>query len=58
MQKNFSQVNIWASWPAVFNDEDFMKKAVVIMEENVDDFGDYITEKTEIFSLNDPAIVC
>jgi hypothetical protein len=35
-----------------------MKKAIVVMEENVDDFGDYITEKTEIFSLNDPAIVC
>ena len=58
MQKNFALVHTWAAWPAIFNDDDFMKKATPLIEDVVDEFGDYIQEKAEIFALDDPAIIC
>ena len=57
MQKNFSVVHKWASWPEIFQDADFMKRASPIIEDVADEFGDYIPEKTDIFAVSEPALI-
>jgi hypothetical protein len=57
MQKNFSIVHKWAQWPEIFQDNDFMKRASPIIEDVADEFGDYITEKTDIFAVSEPALI-
>jgi len=57
MQKNFNVVHRWAAWPEIMSDKDFMKRAIAQIEDVVDDFSEYITEKIDNFAIHDPAVI-
>ena len=40
--KDFAVVHKWASWPEIFDDKNFMKKATAVIEEQADEFYDYL----------------
>lgn len=55
MQKNFSIVHKWASWPDIFNDTSFMKKAVKIVEDIAEELDTYLPEKVDTLIFDDIA---
>jgi hypothetical protein len=56
MIKDFAVIHKWASWPAIFDDQAFIKKAQEIVEEKAsDDFYDYLLTSAEKLVLDDPA---
>jgi hypothetical protein len=42
MLKDFSIVHGWAKWPEIFDDKAFMKKATGVIEEQAEEFNDYL----------------
>ena len=56
MIKDFAVIHKWASWPAILDDQAFIKKAKEIIEEKAsDDFYDYLLTAAEKLVLDDPA---
>jgi hypothetical protein len=53
--KDFAVVHQWASWPQILDDTAFIKKAKDVIEEQQDDFYDYLQINTKKLLLDDPA---
>lgn len=53
--KDFAHIHKWASWPQIFDDKAFMKKAVAVIEEQADEFYDYLQAQAQKLVLDDPA---
>lgn len=57
LQKDFSANNSWASWPAIFNDDAFRSAAEVEIERVIDNFHQYLIEKSASFFSEDAEIL-
>lgn len=53
--KDFAHIHKWASWPQIFDDKAFIKKAVAVIEEQADEFYDYLQTQASKLVLDDPA---
>ena len=53
--KDFAHIYKWASWPQIFDDNAFMKKAVSVIEEQAEDFHAYLQVTSTKLVLDDPA---
>jgi len=57
LQKDFAASNEWASWPLILNDETFKNSAEEEIERVIEDFHQYLIEKSANFFSEDPEIL-
>lgn len=53
--KDFALIHKWASWPKILDDAAFIEKAKDVIEEQADDFYDYLLNNAEGLILDDVA---
>ena len=53
LQKDFAKTNAWASWPAILNDDAFRSAAEEEIEKVIEDFHQYLIEKSANFFSDD-----
>ena len=53
MIKDFAVIHKWASWPLILDDSAFIKKAADVIEENADEFYEYLMKNKSKLILDD-----
>ena len=57
LQKDYAKTHDWASWPQLFDDSAFMEKACDQVEEVIEEFHQYLIEKSETFFSDEAEIM-
>ena len=57
LQKDFAATHDWASWPAIMDDDVFKPKAEEEVERVIEDFHQYLIEKSQNFYSDDPEVL-
>lgn len=57
LQKDFAKTHEWASWPLIFDDSAFMEKACDDIEVVIEEFHQYLIDKSAAFFSEDPQVL-
>lgn len=57
LQKDFAKSNDWASWPKLFDDSSFMEAACDQVEEVIEEFHQYLIDKSNTFFSEDAELM-
>ena len=57
LQKDFAANNDWASWDKIFDDTSFMEKACDHIEEVIEEFHQYLIDKSGTFFSDTPELM-